>query len=67
VLRPGPLDASVLPFIALWLAGFFSLQDRGRSRPVAVLVSFLLAIPVWVVVMLLYMFFGAFLFGTGAI
>jgi len=41
----GVIEASVLPFIALWLARFFALHGRGMTRAVLVLVSVVIAIP----------------------
>jgi len=41
----GVIGASVLPFLALWLASFFALHARGLSRAPLVLASFVIALP----------------------
>jgi hypothetical protein len=41
----GVTGASLLPFVALWLASFFALHDRGMDRAPSVLASFVIALP----------------------
>ncbi len=41
----GLIGASMLPFLALWLASFFALHARGMNRAVSVLASFVIALP----------------------
>jgi len=41
----GVIEASVLPFIALWLARCFALHGRGMTRAATVLTSLVIAIP----------------------
>jgi hypothetical protein len=41
------IEASVLPFIALWLASCFALHGRGMNRAATVLTSLVIAIPRW--------------------
>jgi hypothetical protein len=41
----GVTGASLLPFVALWLASFFALHARGLSRAPLVLASFVIALP----------------------
>ena len=62
----GNLNLSLMAFIAIWLAGYFTLADRGRSRARCVLIAFIVAIPLWWFALLVYRFLALFLFGTGA-
>jgi hypothetical protein len=45
----GVMGASVLPFLALWLASFLALRDRGLTRAPLVLASCVISLPALVV------------------